>query len=63
MLDVKILREDFETVKEMLAARKSDLDLSSFDHLDLSRRELISESDRLKQERNATSKEIGLLIR
>lgn len=63
MLDVKILREDIETVKEMLAARKSDLDLSSFDHLDLSRRELISESDRLKQERNATSKEIGLLIR
>lgn len=63
MLDVKVLREDLETVKEMLIARKSDLDLSAFSQLDQSRRELIVESDRLKHERKATSKKIGQLIR
>lgn len=63
MLDIKILREDLETVTHMLQARNSDLDLSSFTELDQKRRALIVESDQLKHERKTTSKQIGQLIR
>lgn len=63
MLDIKLLREDLEAVQAMLDARGNDLDLSRFSELDKRRRELIAESDRLKNERKIASKEIGQLIK
>lgn len=63
MLDVKLLRDDIEAVKAMLAARRVELDLSSFENLDARRRELIAASDQLKNERKTTSKQIGQLIK
>ncbi len=63
MLDIKALRENIEAVDAMLKARRNDLDLSRFTALDQRRRELITESDGLKQERKTTSKQIGSMIR
>lgn len=63
MLDTKILRENTDSVKKMLQARKNDLDLSGFERLDLQRRNLIQKSDELKNERKTTSKLIGQLMK
>ncbi len=63
MIDIKLLRERLDDVKAMLAARRNDLDLSRFSELDAGRRKLITESDQLKQERKAASKQIGQLMR
>lgn len=63
MLDIKVLRENPAAVDAMLKARRNDLDFSRFTALDQTRRELITESDGLKQERKTTSREIGLMIR
>jgi len=63
MLDVKLLREDIEAVEAMLKARCNDLDLSKFKELDQKRRDLITNSDQLKQERKATSKQIGQMLK
>ena len=62
MIDVKRLRDDLDAVKAMLRSRNNDLDLTRFEELDKKRRELIVESDRLKQERKQTSKQIGQMI-
>jgi len=62
MLDVKLLREDLDSVKQMLANRQSSLDLSSFATLDQKRRDLIVESDSAKHHRKVTSKKIGQMI-
>ncbi len=63
MLDVKILRGDLAGVQAMLQARGNDLDLTRFTDLDQQRRELITQSDQLKQERKSTSKEIGRMLK
>ena len=60
MLDLKILREDSESLKAMLARRGSDTDVvdKAIDH-DNQRRERIVAADALKSERNKVSKELG----
>ncbi len=63
MLDLKFIRDHRDDVEAMLSARGGKMDLSEFESLELRRRELIMASDELKQERNASSKQIGLLIR
>jgi seryl-tRNA synthetase len=63
MLDVKLLRDDLDSVKAMLAARGNDLDLSAFEELDQKRRNLIVETDALKNERKTTSKQIGQMLK
>ena len=63
MLDVKLLRDDPDAVKAMLGARNNDLDLSRFVDLDRQRRDLITRADQLKQERKATSKKIGAMMK
>ena len=62
MIDVNILRNDPAAVEKMLADRGSTLDLDPFRALDARRRELITESDKLKSMRKQTSKQIGQLI-
>ncbi|MGC8742582.1 MAG: serine--tRNA ligase [Verrucomicrobiia bacterium] len=64
MLDIKLIREKPEYVKERLSSRGIE-DLDKIDQilaLDEERRKLISEVERLKAERNKTAKEIGALI-
>src|SRR5699024_1744221 len=62
MLDMKMLRKNFDEVKEKLQHRGEDLtDLGRFGDLDDGRRELIAETEQLKAKRNEVSKQISLL--
>lgn len=60
MLDIKMIRNDFETVKEGLQKRGADLsELERLKELDEKRRELIQESENLKKHRNEVSGDIA----
>lgn len=60
MLDVKILRNDYARVEEALKNRGKSLDLiSGFPKLDEKRRELLQESEALKNRRNTVSAEVA----
>ncbi|OON96961.1 MAG: serine--tRNA ligase [Epulopiscium sp. Nele67-Bin005] len=61
MLDIKLLRADFEKVQKRLETRKSKIDLSNFQTLDTSRRELLSEVEALKSQQNTISKQVPIL--
>ena len=61
MLDIKMLRSDFEAVEKALANRNEDFDLSQFKELDEKRRALLGEVEKLKSEQNTVSKQIPLL--
>lgn len=61
MLDIKLLRNDFEGVKAALADRNEDFDLSNFQTLDTKRREILAEVEALKSEQNKVSKQIPLM--
>ncbi|WP_026688769.1 serine--tRNA ligase [Alteribacter aurantiacus] len=64
MLDVKLLRKDFENIKEKLAHRNEDIsDLDRFEELDVTRRELIQKTEELKGRRNTVSQEVSQLKR
>ncbi|EUJ16982.1 serine--tRNA ligase [Listeria aquatica] len=64
MLDVKLLRNHFDEVKEKLAHRGEDLgEFEKFGELDARRRSLILETETLKGERNRVSEEIAVLKR
>ncbi|MBM7098011.1 serine--tRNA ligase [Bacillus sp. H-16] len=64
MLDVKLLRKDFENIKEKLAHRNEDIsDLDRFGELDVTRRELIKKTEELKGRRNTVSQEVSQLKR
>lgn len=59
MLDIKYLRENFETAEQGLANRGGGIDISAFKELDQQRREQLSEVETLKAERNTVSALIG----
>jgi seryl-tRNA synthetase len=61
MLDIKLLRTDIEKVKEGLAKRKENIDLSEFFSLDLRRREILFKVEQMKNKQNVVSKEIPKL--
>ena len=61
MLDVKLLRTDFEGVKAALAKREKDYHLEKFTELDKTRRELLGQVEELKSKQNSDSKEIPKL--
>ena len=56
MLDIKLLRNNFEEVEKALANRNEDFDLSLFKDLDDKRRNLLAEVEVLKAEQNKVSK-------
>ena len=58
MLDIKLLRNNFEEVEKALSSRNEDFDLSKFKELDEKRRTLLSEVEGLKAKQNAVSKQI-----
>lgn len=62
MLDVKLLRTEFEKVEQALRNRGASLDLiAGFPELDHKRRELIQETETLKNRRNTVSQEVAKL--
>ena len=62
MLDMKMLRNNLEEVKEKLQHRGEDLhDLDRFGEWDEKRRSYITETEHLKAKRNEVSKEIAAL--
>lgn len=64
MLDIKILRANFDEVKAKLQHRGEDLsDLGRFEELDKKRRELIVETEKLKSKRNDVSQQVAVLKR
>lgn len=61
MLDVKVLRDEPQNLKQMLEARGSDTSVvqTAVEH-DVKKREYIVEADAKKAERNRVSKELGI---
>ncbi len=63
MLDLNFVRENLDAVKTALQNRNfPDASLEKFVELDTERRRVIGEADKINQTRNASSKEIGVLI-
>ncbi|CAH0122708.1 Serine--tRNA ligase [Paenibacillus sp. CECT 9249] len=62
MLDVRILRNEYERVEQALQHRGKSLDLiKDFPQLDARRREIIQESEQMKNRRNVVSQEVAKL--
>ena len=59
MLDIKLIRESTEIVRERLAAKGAEALLDPILELDRERRRLLTEVDQWKNQRNVVSKEIG----
>lgn len=66
MIDVRLLRTDFDDVRAALARRRDDSALSALDEardLDVRLREIGAERDQLRSRVNAISKDVGALRR
>jgi seryl-tRNA synthetase len=64
MLDLNYVRENIDKVREALQARHADTTaLDDFARADEERRRTIAESDQLNAQRNASSREIGALMK
>jgi len=62
MLDVKLLRNDFEYVKQALKNRNAKTnDIDVFSDLDIRRRSLLQEVEQLKNRRNIVTQEVAKL--
>ena len=61
MLDINLIRQNPDLVKEKLARKDFDVDFSEFLAADEKRRELIQKTEQLKAEKNRTSAEIPRL--
>ncbi|KKC48449.1 MULTISPECIES: serine--tRNA ligase [Paenibacillus] len=62
MLDVRLLRNEYDRVAKALTDRKKPLDLiSSFPELDAKRRGILQEGETLKNRRNTVSQEVAKL--
>ncbi len=58
MLDIKILRNEPERIREALKKRNNDLDITPAIELDLARREILTEVEKKKAQQNEISKKI-----
>jgi seryl-tRNA synthetase len=64
MLDLNYVRDNLDKVRAALEARNFDLTaLDAFAHADAERRSVIAESDQVNAQRNASSREIGNLMK
>lgn len=63
MYDLSFFRNNLEQIRNRLSTRGYALDTEAFRQLDMRRRQCLSESERLKAERNEASAEIGKLRR
>ena len=62
MLDINLIREKPEWVKEQVAKRNAEAPIDQILADDGRRREILQEVEALRQQRNSTSKEIGRLM-
>ena len=60
MLDTKWVREHYDELAEMLALRNNAFPLDRYKELDEERRKVLLEVEKLKERRNAGSKEVGI---
>ena len=60
MLDIKVIRENPQRVKDAMKTRNKDMDalVDEVLAIDVKRREITAKNDLLKQEQNAASKDI-----
>jgi seryl-tRNA synthetase len=61
MHDLNTFRNHLEGIRDRLATRGYSLDVAAFEELDARRRQLVTESEQIKAERNQASVEIGKL--
>ena len=61
MYDLSFFRNNLDQLRERLATRGYVLDVASFGELDSKRRQMVTESERLKADRNQATAEIGQL--
>jgi seryl-tRNA synthetase len=61
MLDIKLVRNNPELIREAVKKRGEEIDLDGFLKLDEKHRELLYEVEQLKSQRNTVSQEIGRL--
>lgn len=61
MLDIKLLRNNFDDIEKALASRNEEFDLSKFKEIDEKRRQLLGEVEKLKSEQNAVSKQVPIM--
>ena len=61
MYDLNFFRNNLELIHQRLAARGYELDVAFSSDLDRKRRQIVTESERLKAERNQATAEIGSL--
>jgi seryl-tRNA synthetase len=61
MLDIRLLRDDLEQVKKRMATRGIEIDWGEVLSLDRQRRHVLSRLERLKEQKNRLSGEIGKL--
>ena len=61
MLDIKLLRDSLDLVKQRIATRGTKIDWEGFSALDRERREMLAALERLKEKKNQLSGEIGKL--
>ena len=60
MLDTKWVREHYDELAEMLASRSNAFPLDRYKELDEERRKVLLDVEKLKERRNAGSKEVGV---
>lgn len=58
MLDIKILRNEPERIKEALKKRNNDLDITPAIELDIARREILTDVEKKKAQQNEISRQI-----
>lgn len=63
MLDMKFIRENVDVVKQSLKNRASDFELDLLIKIDEKRRNLLTEVETLKKQRNEVSAIIGKYVR
>ena len=61
MLDLKFIRSNIDSIREMLKNRGYDLDISVFESIDKKRREILTILENLRHKRNRVSQEIAAM--
>ncbi len=61
MLDIKLLRDELDRVKERIASRGTQINWDEFAKIDQDRRTALAKIERLKEKKNQLSAEIGRL--
>jgi len=59
MLDIKFIRQNTELVRRKMLERGQEMDMTPFLDLDTRRRDILQEVEKLRNDRNTVSKEIG----